>query len=312
MPSLSPVFRCVAVVAAILVAALPAPAAENRVLVIGIDGCRPDALQAAATPSLDALVADGIWFDGTDIRQPERQDAANTVSGPGWSNLLTGVWPDKHGIIDNKFTAPNYDAFPHFFQRIKEARPEAFTATFSTWPPIARIITRSADIVENFPKGDPEDLDGYIAGDIEATAACVSCLNEKNPTCVVLYLGQVDESGHKYGFHPSVPEYTRAIETVDRHIGNVQAAIKKRAADRNENWLTIVCTDHGGAGTDHGGGHDNPEIRRTFLIVSGESARRGRSEEPTWQVDVVPTALRHLGIEPRPEWKLDGRPVGLK
>jgi len=287
-------------------------AADNRVLVIGIDGCRSDALQSANTPNIDALVENGIWFDGTDIRSPDRTDAANTVSGPGWSNLLTGVWPDKHGIIDNKFETPHYDAFPHFFQRIKEVRPDAFTASFSTWPPIAKIITRSADVVENFPAGDPKDLDGYIAGDVEATAACVQCLKEKDPTCVFLYLGQVDETGHKYGFHPSVPQYTKAIETVDRHLGDVQSQLGRRSAEKKENWLTIVCTDHGGAGTDHGGGHDNPEIRRTFLIVSGPSAQHGRSEAQTWQVDVVPTILRHLNINAKPGWKLDGHPVGLK
>jgi predicted AlkP superfamily pyrophosphatase or phosphodiesterase len=301
-----------AIAVALLATASWSHAAENRVLVIGIDGCRPDALQAANTPNLDALVEQGIWFDGTDIRQPDRQDGANTVSGPGWSNLLTGVWPDKHGIIDNKFTEPHYDAFPHFFQRIKEVRPNAVTASFSSWPPIARIITRSADVARNFPATDPEDLDGYLAGDAEASAACIDYLQTKDPTCVVLYLGQVDESGHKYGFHPSVPEYIRALETVDGYIGDVQKALRKRAAEKDENWLTIVCTDHGGAGTDHGNGHDNPEIRRTFLIVSGDSTQRGRSDKPTWQVDVVPTALKHLGIEPKTEWKLDGHAVGLK
>lgn len=285
---------------------------SRRVLVIGIDGCRPDAVEAAETPNIDALAKDGTWFEGTDIRQPVRTDDANTISGPGWSNLLTGVWPDKHGVLDNKFTSPHYDRFPHFFARIKEARPDAFTASYSTWPPIARIITRSADDVQNFPADDPKDLKGYIEGDIEATSATINCLKSKDPTCIVLYLGQVDETGHKFGFHPTIPEYITAIERVDAHIGDVLATVKDRSKARNEDWLILVCTDHGGAGTDHGDGHNNPEIRRTYMIVSGNAAAKGRSTEQTWQVDVVPTALKHLGIEIKPEWELDGRPVGLK
>jgi arylsulfatase A-like enzyme len=252
-----------------------------------------------------------MWFEGTDIRS-DRTDAADTISGPGWSNLLTGVWPDKHGVIDNKFTKPNYDEYPHFFQRLKEVRPEAFTASFSTWPPVANIITRSADIVENFPKPDPKDLPGYVAGDAEATTACIACLKDQDPTAIVLYLGQVDETGHTYGFHPKVREYTTAIERVDAHIGQVTQAVNARAKAKGESWLTIVCTDHGGSGTDHGKGHKNPEIRNVFLIVSGPDAQKGKSDIKTYQVDVVPTALKHLGVEPKPEWKLDGHAIGLK
>ena len=84
-------------------------------LIIGIDGCRPDALAAAETPHLDALIKNGTYFEGTDIVSPDRKNPANTVSGPGWSNLLCGIWPDKHGVLDNKFTEPKYDQFPHFF-----------------------------------------------------------------------------------------------------------------------------------------------------------------------------------------------------
>lgn len=285
---------------------------SHRVLVIGIDGCRPDALEIAETPNIDALAANGTWFEGTDIRQPVRKDDANTVSGPGWSNLLTGVWPDKHGIIDNKFKTPHYDRYPHFFARIKEVRPAAFTASYSSWPPIARIITQQADEALNFPSKDPDDLAGYVQGDVEATAAAIQCLKSRDPECVVLYLGQVDETGHKFGFHPKVPEYITAMERVDSHIGDVLVAVRERSETKNEDWLTIVCTDHGGAGTDHGGGHDNPEIRRTFLIVSGQSAEKGRSTLQTYQVDVVPTVLKHLGITPMAEWELDGQAVGLK
>ena len=53
-------------------------------------------------------------------------------------------------------------------------------------------------------------------------------------------------------------------------------------------------------------------MRTTFLIVSGPSARRGKFDDPTYQVDVVATALAHLRVTPREEWKLDGKAVGLK
>ena len=141
---------------------------------------------------------------------------------------------------------------------------------------------------------------------------CTQFITDKDPTAVMLYLGQVDESGHKYGFHPKVKEYVKAIETVDGHIGTVLAAIEARPNLAKESWVIIICTDHGGVGLNHGGGRRTPEIRDVFLIISGPAVIRQRYEQPTYQVDVVATALTHLGISLDPAWKLDGKPVGLK
>lgn len=283
----------------------------RKVLVIGIDGCRPDALSAANTPHLDKLIERGTYCVDTQILA-DRETPGDTVSGPGWSNLLTGVWPDKHGVIDNSFKGSKYDEFPHFFARLKSRWPDAVTGSFTTWMPIKEKILSAADVGRNFPDPAPKNLDEYKSGDRDATAACVEFITEQDPTAVTLYLGQVDETGHKFGFHPKVKDYIAAIETVDAHIGDVLTAIEKRLNLAKESWLVIVCTDHGGVGLNHGGGRKTPEIRDTFLIVSGPAAKQGRMEEPTYQVDVVATALTHLGIELKPEWKLDGKAVGLK
>jgi predicted AlkP superfamily pyrophosphatase or phosphodiesterase len=287
-----------------LAAAEPTP----RVLVIGIDGCRPDALERANAPHLDGLIAGGAYFAGTDIREPEATDGADTVSGPGWSNLLTGVWPDKHGVMDNKFTAPRYEQYPHVFVRLKSAKPQAVTASFTTWAPIADLITRDADHSADF---SPDDKD-YARADAEATAACLDYLKAHDPDLLFFYQGQVDETGHQHGFHPNVPEYIAAIERVDAHVGRLLATTRERPAFANEDWLTIVCTDHGGIGLRHGDGHNDPDVRTTFLIVSGPAALCGKFDAPTYQVDVVATALTHLRVTPREEWGLDGKPVGLK
>jgi len=89
-------------------------------------------------------------------------------------------------------------------------------------------------------------------------------------------------------------------------------AMKARPHFQKENWLVLISTDHGGRGTNHSGGHDLPEIRNTFLIVSGAAAKRGKIEEQTYLVDLVATALIHLGVKIQDQWQLDGRPVGLK
>lgn len=285
------------------------PPARPKVLVIGIDGCRHDAVVAADTPHIDAIIARGTRFVGTDILSPTRTDQANTVSGPGWSNLLTGVWPNKHGVKNNRFVGSNYERYPHFFSRAKAAKPELQTASFSDWGPIAENILSGSDKTVNQPA---EGAEGYTKHDAELTTQCSEHLRNLDPDLVFLYLGQVDECGHAFGFHPTVKKYTQAIERVDAHIGQVVQAIESRPTYATEDWLILICTDHGGAGTDHGDGHTNPDIRRTFMVVSGPSAEIDAKQTQTYQVDVVATALTHLKIPLHKDWELDGQPVGLK
>ena len=75
---------------------------KGRVLVIGIDGVRPDALQIADTPAIDELITAGAFTKNTKILGDRYRDN-ETISGPGWSSFLTGVWADKHGVNDNTF-----------------------------------------------------------------------------------------------------------------------------------------------------------------------------------------------------------------
>ena len=66
----------------------------NKVLYIGIDGCRPDALERAHTPILNKLIDEGAFTDNAIT-------CLHSTSGPCWASLLTGVWENRHGILDN-------------------------------------------------------------------------------------------------------------------------------------------------------------------------------------------------------------------
>ncbi|MBX7164953.1 MAG: alkaline phosphatase family protein [Pirellulales bacterium] len=305
--------RSIAVVFSLLIClgALPSFAAAEsparKVLFIGIDGCRFDALQAADAPNLDRLIAEGAVDPDCQILG-ERYQKNDTISGPGWSSILCGVWADKHGVHDNSFNGRNYDAFPHFFTRLKEVRPEAFTASVATWVPIQDFIVRDANIGLKFT---PPEND-YVIADKDAAAAACKILTENDPTVLFYYIGQVDETGHKKGFHPTVKEYTDAIHQADIHVGEVLAALHARPKFAEEQWLILVTSDHGGKGLGHGGGHNDPEIRNSFLIIHGAAAKPGRIEGETYLVDAPVTALGYLGVEAKPEWQLDGRVVGLK
>jgi predicted AlkP superfamily pyrophosphatase or phosphodiesterase len=176
-----------------------------------------------------------------------------------------------------------------------------------TWLPIQQYIVSAADVGAQFPPAGND----YVDADAKGTKSVVKLLAERDPTAVFLYIGQVDETGHAHGFHPSVKPYIDAIERADKHVGEAVEAVRARPTFANEQWLVLVTSDHGGKGTGHGGGHNEPEILNSFMIVSGPAAERGKLAIQTYLVDVPCTALIYLGAELDPAWKLDGKAVGL-
>ena len=282
-------------------------ASPKRALLIGIDGLRFDALRVAKTPHLDGLIDGGCYADNCLILGA-RYRKSDTISGPGWSSILTGVWADKHGVHDNKFAGKKYEEYPHFFARLKQQHPDARTVSLVTWKPIAQYIVSSANVNRAFE----DDSKDYARFDALAAAEAVKLMAEPNLTCMFLYFGQVDVTGHEHGFHPNVAPYRAAIERVDGLVGQALTAMRARATYSQEDWLVVVTSDHGGKGTGHGGGHEVPEILNSLLIVSGDAAAGGAIAEQTYIVDAPATVLAHLGVELQPAWQLDGRAVGLK
>jgi predicted AlkP superfamily pyrophosphatase or phosphodiesterase len=288
-------------------AAPPPIALEQRtpkVLLIGIDGVRADVLAEVPTPNMDALAAIGSFTARTRTTTP-------SVSGPAWSSMLTGVWPEKHGVIDNDFTGRNYGDYPDFLTRIEQSNPEMATFAVGDWLPLLEIDggnpTLSHEIDVRFP------LDGYelgwAEGDTEAMSLGVRHLSEADPDAMFVYLGNPDETSHETGSIGA--EYREAIALSDQHVGALVDAVRSRPSFRAENWLILISTDHGRTSDgDHGG--DSPVEMTTFILASGPGMAIGTPTEETFIVDVAVTALNHLGIAIDPAWGLDGKPVKVR
>lgn len=277
----------------------PAGEKAKKVLVLGIDGCRPDALRKANAPNLKSLAEAGA-YTYTAQNLPLRLVDAETSSGPGWASMLSGAFPDKHGWIDDVRRKHFNGRFPHFFARLKAHDKDLSTVSIITWPDI-RPITTGADVNE------------VAQGDQAAADRAVELLTKTNPDVMFVHLDDVDGAGHGNGFSPDVPAYIKAIEETDRRVGQIVAAVRGRSTHAREDWLILVSSDHGGWGSGHAS-HSNvvPEIRKVFYIANGESAEPGEIKGQVYIVDVAATALAHMGVKIDPAWKLDGVPAGLK
>lgn len=283
-------------------------APDKHALVIGIDGLRVDALQQASTPAMDALIAEGtVTYDAVAGGELGTATEQRTLSGPGWSSILTGVWADKHGVEDNGFNHARYDEYPHFFARVREKNPAAYLSSFVTWAPINDSILASADADEAF---SPEGAENKFEADAAVTAAVVAHLADESPDVVFVHLDDIDAQGHAAGFSPLVPEYASAVEKIDSRIGEMLAAVRSRPTYAKEDWLVLLTTDHGGNGVLHGLQSD--EERTIFIIANGGAVGGGRVVSPgPGHTAVPPTVMRHLGLEVDTVWGWESEPFAF-
>ena len=264
-----------------------ADAAAVKTLVIGIDGASFDFLDDADMPNLDALMARGMVSSSNLYGTP----LAGTISGPGWSTIATGVWPDKHNVVDNDFTAPRYDLYPDYLTRIEAAQPERSTAVVATWSPIATTVFGSA-------------VDSRIQGgnDVGTTAKAVEAI-AGGADDVFVHLDEVDGAGHSTGTNGTA--YGQALAKADGEIGQILAVVEARPSE--EEWNIVVTADHGHTPTGGHGG-SSPAERKVFVIAAGPGIEPGVRHDVKI-TDVAPTILSAVGIAADPVWALDGTAV---
>ena len=226
-------------------------AQHKKVLIIGIDGCRADALAVANTPHLDKLISTGIY-------SPDGLNDDITISGPGWSAIVCGVWSDKHLVTGNDFTINDYATYPHFFKYVNDHAPDRYLVSICHWGPINDFITL-----------DYADFKLNVSSDAEVANQAQDQLLTDHPDVMFLHFDDVDHAGHSLGFSPDVAGYVAAIEEVDQLVGQVMGAVEQRPTIAQEDWLVLVTTDHGGNGFGHGG--TSPQEQRVLVIASGPS-----------------------------------------
>ncbi|WP_424213651.1 alkaline phosphatase family protein [Streptomyces sp. BI20] len=274
-----------------------------KVLVLGLDGAVLDRIKAANAPNLKNLMAQGLTARSSLYANP----MAATSSGPGWSTIATGVWPDKHGVKDNGFTGKNYTAYPDFLTRIENVRPALNTYAAADWEPITSTDQNgpifSAKVDKRLSlKGD---RDGYGNEDPKIAAAAATELRTGNPDASFVYLGEIDAAGHSSG--AASQKYLDTVARVDTLVGQVLTAVKDRPTYAQEDWRILVTTDHGH--TDAGGhGGSSAAERGTFVIAQGAGIPAGSVRDDVKLVDVAASALAHVGVAPGGN-PLDGVPL---
>jgi len=268
---------------------------ELKVLIIGIDGVRGDVAEMVAQENQSAfskIKDEGAWSFNANT-------GPLSNSGAGWSSMLTGVWCDRHGVVDNSFQGSKHETVPNIFDIVDTNEPNLRTAALYWWEPLGEHILSedSIDILENF-ESDAEIRDRAIellATDSELDVLFVS-------------IDDPDSIGHKYGFSPEIPEYVEAVEVASNMAMDIMDVLEQRNLS-NENWVTIITSDHGGGGLYSRSHYPSyPDDQNSLLLVHGSDVVVGEMTNDPVVVDVVTTALTHLEFTlPDGDSVLDGR-----
>jgi hypothetical protein len=275
----------------------PLTSAEPKVLLVGIDGVRSDEIILASTPNYDALAATGAYRDDAlTVSFP-------TSSGPGWSDILTGVGNAKHGVTGNSFSPPlHFDTYPDVLTRLEQQQPALETVAITDWLPFNTMISNQID--------DRITLDGdtigYGPGDAQVTQQAVQILTNGDPDAIFVYYGNTDVLAHSYG--TLAPQTIAGVETVDGYMAELIAAIQNRPTISNEEWLVLLATDHGRTDSGGHGGSSAKEMNVFFLLSRLDGTPVSIEFQPS-NVDFAPTVLHHMLGAVDPSWDLDGRPV---
>ena len=276
---------------------------SKKLLIIGIDGVRTDSLNKAKTPCLDNLIKNGTYSDRMKIiTSKEKMQDADTLSGPGWSHILTGVWPYKHKVKDNSFEDNNLNEYSDIFTRIKQNDPSSFTASFVSWEPISKYLVKNCDLnyLEDFTTYSDKLVDKDQIVDTKIRKKAVEIIKNKSKlTAAFVYLHQVDAIGHHSGFSPENLDYIKAIERCDTHTKLIIEAVESRKNKSQEDWLILVVTDHGGWNKDHANGHDKIDVTKVFWILNSTEIKKKKAtaDQDFYLTDIAATSLNHLNYD---------------
>jgi hypothetical protein len=274
--------------------ARPVPGVEH-VLIVSVDGLRPDRALLADMPTLRGMINAGtytFWARTTVI----------AITLPSHTSMLTGVTPRKHGIEWNRDLPLREEIYPRVPTLFELAGRQGLTSALIAGKSKFKALNKPGTVTHvSIPEGKDEKTD-----DAAVSAAAVPIIEKHKPAVIFVHYPDVDSNGHAKGW--GSPEQLAAIERVDGEIAKLLAALDR--AGIRKSTTVILTSDHGGAGRSHG--PEDPRSRHIPWIASGTGVlpRLDLTQFEPLEVnteDTAATACWLLGI-PLPA-NLDGKPV---
>lgn len=263
-----------------------------NVLVIGVDGTN----LARILSNTDNTNFFGLMQTGTTAAASIV--GHTTISNPSWTAILTGVWGETTGVINNIYNPAVYDTWPTVFNQLETLNPLIRTTAIADWDVIAAIAASGsipADSVQ-YVSQVAGDTDWSLTDDAVGTATVNAIMGADYSLANFMfsYFAGVDENGHMHG--GASQQYADAITNVDENL----AAILQAIADSGEQWTILMVTDHGHQPQQgFGHGFQSPDETSTFVIANSPGLFASGAINLQYSiVDITPTVVTLFGGVP--------------
>ncbi len=253
--------------------------AANPIILISIDGLRPDAIERAKAKTLLSLIANGTSFDHATTIRP-------SVTLPAHTSMVTGLDPSQHGITWDDYQP---DKGPVKFKTVLELAKEQGLHTAAFVSKDKLLTLNRPNSVDHFEKTAKE---GAAVADAFATYVSTHGL----PDVTLLHLPDPDAAGHTWMWMS--PFYLDAVKTADKAVQRIITTAKTASSKIP---TIIITADHGGTGF----GHllDIDTNNKIPFIIQGEDIPRGVvKSDPVRVYDAAATILSLLNLSIPSDW----------
>lgn len=256
----------------------------EHVIIVSMDGGRPDMVLACNTPNIHKLASEGSFTWWAQTIKP-------SVTLISHCSMLTGCQPAKHGVDWNDWQPERgYVKTSTCFEIAHKAGLK--TAMFVGKGKLKHIAKPGT--VDTFEAG---------AGAEQISQAAARHFVEAKPAILFVHYVDPDAAGHGNGWG-ATEAYSAAIENCDKGVGILVDAI--REAGLEDKTIVIVTADHGGHKNSHGS-EDVRDMTIPWVCYGKGNIVAGEIQDPVSTCDTAATAVYALGLEPDPTW--DGKPV---
>lgn len=275
------------------------PLAEH-VVFIGLDGWGSNQVKddLDLMPTVKFLMDDGCYTF-------TKRSVMPSASAINWASIFMGVPTEMHcynAWNSAKPVIPAYSVQENgmpvtIYTLLKQQRPDAVSGCVYDWDGIGYVCDTAAMTFHKLFPG----VENYA--DIEKyTEAAVSDIKSQKPAFYTFYIGNVDHTGHAYGWESK--EYDECLKHADNAIAMIVNALKD--AGIYDDTIIIVTSDHGGKGHGHGN-LTLEELETPFVICGKNISNKGQFERFMMQYDVPATIAYALGLQIPEDWR--GRPM---
>ena len=257
------------------------PTAIRRVIIVVLDGLRPDAIDAFDLSNIRTMALTGASTMSARTVSP-------SCTWPAITSLLSGMPPEMHGILRDTPHVPRPKAtlepLPALVLRAGYHSAVFMRALPALYRGTGRLIAKGLGFAEARFAGTTAE---------EVIIAASKNLRSQERGLIVMHWADADQAGERRGW--MTQEYGDACRRLDSAVGLL---LKLTSCSSDPRTLVIALADHGGGGVtvnDHS--EEHPLNWTIPLILGGGSVRQTRLEE-AHLLDVPATAAWALVMTP--------------